>query len=277
MRAPSRSSSPAPERRWRPESGDWYRVPARRLFPAHDPARPHVRLGLAWFALVVASLWGGPAALAVPYGAAAGLGAAQAARAWRRVGALPVTRVAVGGAVLAPAGAAVAGRGLGAAVLLATAASVAMSPGDARAVVMRGGLSVRCWLPVGLAAASPVALARSDLGVAVALVVLVSAYDAGDYLFAAEASRGWVGIVGGALAVGVLAFALYVVALPPFGGAPVAPFALAVAVSAPLGQLVATWVLPDGRALASGLRRLDSLIVTGPTWLVLVHLVPLDG
>lgn len=179
--------------------------------------------------------------------------------------------------MLAPIGAALAGRGLGAALLVATAASVALAPGDARGVMVRGGLTVRCWLPVGLAAAAPVALARSDLGVAVALVVLVSAYDAGDYLFAAEASRGWIGILGGAAAVGVLAFALFVVALPPFGGAPVAPFAVAVAVGAPLGQLVATWVLPDGRALASGLRRLDSLVVVGPAWWLLLHVVPLDA
>lgn len=235
-----------------------------------------MRLGVAWFVVVLPCLVIGPLLLAVPYGVAAGLGAAQAARAWQRVGARVDLRVAAVAAATLPLGAALADWGLGAAVLVATAGSVALVAGGGRAVVATGGLTVRCWLPVGLAAAAPVALARSDTGAALALVLLVSAYDAGDYLFAADARRGWIGVLGGAAAVGVLGFSLFVVALPPFGGAPVLGFAAAVAVLAPLGQVVASWVLPDGRAVASGLRRLDSLILAGPAWLLLLHLVPLD-
>jgi hypothetical protein len=83
-----------------------------------------------------------------------------------------------------------------------------------------------------------------------------------------------IGFLAGAAAVGVLTFSLFVVALPPFGGSGVVPYGLAAAVLAPLGQIAASYVLPDGRALASGLRRLDSVLLVGPAWLVLFAVAP---
>jgi hypothetical protein len=49
-------------------------------------------------------------------------------------------------------------------------------------------------------------------------------------------------------------------------------FGGAVAVLAPLGQLFASALLPAAGAPASGLRRLDSLLLAAPLWCVAVGL-----
>src|SRR5688500_3759773 len=57
----------------------------RRLAVVYDIEPPHVRLGLAWFLLVVVAIAvGGTLGLAVVYGGASALGAYQCARCWRR-------------------------------------------------------------------------------------------------------------------------------------------------------------------------------------------------
>ena len=110
---------------------------------------------------------------------------------------------------------------------------------------------------------------------ALSLVVLGAAYDAGDYIFGADTRHRWVGLIAGSFAVMVVSFSLWVIQIAPFGGDPVFVFAAALIVTAPLGQVVASFVLPDGRALASGLRRLDTLIVAGPVWVLLLWYYPL--
>jgi len=235
-----------------------------------------VRLGLLWFVVLVASLVGGALTFAVPYAAAAGLGAAQAARAWRRAGLRPHVGVGVAIAAGLPVATALSTRGVGAAVLIGVAASVLAAGGSVSTVLRDAGCTIRCWLPVGIAAASAVAIARIDLGAAVALVVLVSAYDCGDYLVGADARWPIIGTLAGAAAVAVLSFSLYVVAIPPFGGADVFVFGAALALCAPLGQIAASFSLPDGRVLASGVRRLDTLLLGGPVWVGLLMWYPLD-
>jgi hypothetical protein len=226
--------------------------------------------------VAIAALVLGLPALAVVFAAPAALGAAQTARAWRLAGERPQVLVAAACAALLPLSVTFGSWGLGAGVLVATAVSVTAAPGPGSQVVAVAAATIRSWLLVGLAAASVVALARIDLGAAVALVLLVSAFDCGDYLVGVDARWPAVGTMAGIAAVAVVTFALFVVVMPPFGGAPVAVFGAAVALLAPLGQVAGSAVLPDGRALASGLRRLDSYLLTGPAWLVLLAVVPLD-
>jgi len=47
-------------------------------------------------------------------------------------------------------------------------------------------------------------------------------------------------------------------------------FAALAAVGAPLGQIVASAILPRGVAWAPALRRLDSYLVVAPLWLLLL-------
>jgi hypothetical protein len=261
----------------RPESGDWVGVAGRRWLPAIDSERPHVRLGLLWFLLELVALAAASFSLvwlAVPYAAVAAVGALQIARSWRRVGYRPQALVAALSAAALPLGAGMHRTGLGVAVLAATAASVVVVPGDVRRLLADAGCTVRSWLFIGLAAASVVACGRVDLGAAVALVVLWAAYDCGDYLVGADARWPVIGTLAGLAAAGVVSFWLYLVAFPPFGGTDVIPYAVAFAVLAPLGQVAASMVLPDGRALASGLRRLDTVLLAGPAWILLLELRP---
>jgi hypothetical protein len=260
----------------RKESTEAPGVGGHRWWPQYDSERPHVRLGFLWFVVVLVSLVGGAPAVAVPYAVAAALGAAQAVKAWRRVGQRPHLAAAVGTASAMPLATAVTSRGAGAAILIGAAASVLVIPGSVRVLLRDAGCTIRCWLPAGLAAASVVAVARLDIGAAVALVILVSAYDCGDYVVGADARWPIIGTLAGAAAVGVLSFSLYVVALPPFGGPPVFVFGAALALLAPLGQIAASFSLPDGRLLASGLRRLDTLVLAGPAWVALLTWYPLD-
>jgi hypothetical protein len=255
-----------------PESGAWVGLPGRGLRPEADTQRPHVRLGVLWFLAVGVSFGGGTVGLAVPYAAAAALGAAQTARSWRRVGGGANLAVAAAAAAGLPVATALWSRGFGAAVLVAVGASVAVATGPVDRLLADAGLTVRSWLFVGVAAASMVAVHRVDPAAALALFLLVSAFDTGDYLMGVDTRWPAVGTIAGMAAVAVLSFSFFVVALPPFGGPEVLVFGGAVAVLAPLGQIVASLVLPDGRAVASGLRRLDSLVLTGPAWLVLFAL-----
>lgn len=267
-------ASDAPTRR--AESVRGAQSVGHRWWPQYDSQRPHVRLGFLWFVVLVGSLLGGALTFAIPYAAAAALGAAQAARAWRREGFRPHVPVAMAVAAGLPVLTALSTRGAGAAILIGVAASVLVAGGSVRTILRDAGCTIRCWLPVGLAAASAVAIARIDLGAAVALVVLISAYDCGDYIVGADARWPIIGTLAGMAAVAVLSFSLYVIAIPPFGGADVFVFGAALALFAPLGQIAASLSLPDGRVLASGVRRLDTLLLVGPVWIGLLMWYPLD-
>jgi hypothetical protein len=261
----------------RPESDAWLTADGRRWLPVLDSQRPHVRLGVLWFLVELAALVAGSFSLvllAVPYAATAAIGAMQVARAWRRVGYRPKMVVAALCAAAMPVAAGAAEYGLGVAVLAATAASVLVTGGGMLLLLRDAGCLVRSWLFVGLAAASVVGIARVDLGAAVALVLLWAAYDCGDYLMGADARWPAIGTLGGMAAAGVVTFWLYVLAFPPFGGAEVLVYAVPFVVLAPLGQVAASMVLPDGRALASGLRRFDAVLLAGPVWMALLEVRP---
>lgn len=240
----------------------------------HDVKRPHVRLGVMWLALLLGALWLGEVALAVLYGLVAAVGALQTAKAWRRRRQRPNMLVAGLGA-LAMALAAVAGsRAVGAVVLLIVAAALGAALADERrrSTVADAGFTVRSSVFIGLAAASVVLVYEYQAGAALSLIVLACAYEAGDYVIGSGSPNPYEGPLAGFAAVAVLTFSLFVFEPQPFDDAGILIYGATIGVLAPLGQLAASLLLPDSRAVASGLRRLDTLLLAGPVWLVLLDL-----
>jgi hypothetical protein len=98
-------------------------------------------------------------------------------------------------------------------------------------------------------------------------VLVVSAYEVGDYLVGSGARNAFEGPIAGAAAVLVVQFSISVLGLvEPFTISNGLLFAALAAVLCPLGQITASLVLPSVRAKAPAMRRLDSLILLGPVW-----------
>jgi hypothetical protein len=270
-----RSRRSAPARRSSPD-GDSYRVDRlakSRFGIVYDIDGPRVRLGVAWFVAAIATAYLGLLPLALLVAAIAAVAAAQTAQALRTKWCRPsrATAAAIAGAI--PLAAAV-GTGLaGLVVIVAAIASVVLAnmrrPRRTDPIV-DGGAVIRASLFVGLAAASLVMLYRVDIGAAVTLLVVLSAYECGDYLIGSGASNMVEGPFSGFLAVVVVAGAAAVIQPPPFTALGLWLYALVAAATAPVGQIAASAILPRAGATAPALRRLDSYLVAGPVWLVLL-------
>jgi hypothetical protein len=150
---------------------------------------------------------------------------------------------------------------------LAVIRSATVAPSRRRlSVIATTGVTLRCAVPAGLAALGMVLTGHVGPSPAVVLVVLVSAYDLGCFLFGAESSP-VSGIVGGVVCTMAVATPIWAFQLPPFdGGSEAFIYAGLVAVTAPLGQLMASLALPSASSWAPALRRLDAYIVTAPLW-----------
>lgn len=133
---------------------------------------------------------------------------------------------------------------------------------------------VRCALLPATTAVSVALLAYVDMGAMVILLLLVSAYEIGDYLMGAEADGVLEGPVAGMAAVLVTTFAVSVLQLGPFEARAAWVFGALVAVLAPFGAILASAIAPSSDAAGTALRRLDAWIVVTPVWawLLLVHL-----
>jgi hypothetical protein len=245
----------------------------RRLAVIYDTDGPRVRLGVLWFLVNVATWFAGVWAITVLYGVIAGVAALQTARCWRRQGARPDRAVAGAGAVAMVLAAGITTGALGIAILGLVVAAFVVAERRAAATPRRrtpafvdAAATIKCSLFPGLAAASVVVTARFSLGGAIALILLVSAYETGDYIVGSGAPNPYEGPVAGATAIVVITFAVTALGVRPlsFPGS----FALGAmaAVLCPIGQLVASAVLPSVTAPASALRRLDSLLVLAPAW-----------
>jgi hypothetical protein len=247
----------------------------RRYAVVYDIDGPRVRLGLLWFVLAFVAIVVGPLPTAVVYGAAAALAAAQTAKAARRRRRRPSLLVAAGMAGGTVLGACLGAGGAGVGILAGTALAVgtaASDTGSRNPTATDAGWTIQCALPVGLAAMSMVLLTRLDQGSAIALLLLVSAYETGDYLVGSGSRNPFEGPLAGIAAIVVVTFVISSLSISAFDFSEAWTFGAAVAVLAPLGQLFASALLPAADAPAPALRRLDSLLLAAPMWCAAVGL-----
>jgi hypothetical protein len=245
-------------------------IDRHRLAVVYDIDGPRVRLGVAWFlGALVATLIPLPLAAAVVYAVAAGLAARQLVRAWGSVpwqadvaaglGSVPVLAALVGPQAV------VATCALGAVV----AVGCACAPDGAR---LRGGegrvaaAGILCLsLVPALGAASFVLVRRHSVIAALVLLVVASAYEMGDYIVGSGGSTPVEGPLAGITTATLLALPLALVLVEPYDTAGVVLLPLT-ALACPLGQVVASAVLPGAAAPAPALRRIDTLLLLAPVW-----------
>lgn len=257
-------------RRMRARAGSRYRI-------HYDIEGPRVRLGIAWFLGAIVALALGVVAVALYFGLAFSAAASHSLRTWRARGAPVDPRVALLGAAAVIAGAAVHPRAMGVALLVVTAAIVGLAAragaDDAKDAVARASLALQCTVPVAVAGGCFILLFQLEPWAAIALVLLASAYETGDYLIGSGATNNVEGPVAGGVAVLVVALAVAALGFPPFGLGEAVAFGVIVGPLAFAGQMLASVVLPHARAFAPALRRVDSLLLVAPLWYVGIDLL----
>lgn len=242
---------------------------SRRYAIVHDTNGPHVRLGVMWFMVAALAIGIGPLPTAIAYGAAAAIAAAQTARRWRKRKHRPDEIIAAAMAGLMGAGACFGAGGAGLGVLIGVVLAYMRATGDLKSPNPKledAGWTIQCALPPGIVAVSMVLLARLDQGSALALLLLVSAYETGDYLIGSGARNPYEGPAAGAAAIVVITFLVSTLPISTLDFGEAWLFGGLVVLLAPLGQLVASALLPSARSSASALRRLDSLLLVAPVW-----------
>ncbi len=246
----------------------------QRLFGGYDIDGPRVRVGFLWFLLLAGALYAGLVALGVLYGLVAGVAATQTAREWRRVGRQPSRLVAGLGALLVPLTASVSLVLPGLVILAVPVAALGAALFRRRRrtpLLDAAGTTVRSSVFHAVGAAAVLVTYRASIAGAIILVVLVCAYEMGDFLVGAESGSVVIGPIAGIIAVGVFTASVAVFQLSPFREPLDAiVFGALVAVLCPLSQMVASLLLPTASAKAPALRRLDSLLLTAPAWVWLL-------
>ena len=104
------------------------------------------------------------------------------------------------------------------------------------------------------------------MGALVVLLILISAYETGDYLMGSEAESIFEGPLSGIAAVMVVTFAEAVFQIGPFETRAGWVFGALVAVLAPLVALLASVLAPTSESAGPALRRLDVWLVVAPVW-----------
>jgi len=241
----------------------------RRYAVVHDIDGPRVRLGVLWFVVALGALVAGPLATALLYATTAAIAAAQTARTWGRRGHRPNELIAAAMAGATGLGACLGAGGAGLGILAGVALALVGAMGERRSNQTRiadAGWTIQCALIPGLAAASMVLLARLDQGSAIALLLLVSAFDTGDFLIGSGSRNRFEGPLAGFAAILVVTFIVSTLPISALDFDQAWLFGGLVAVLAPAGQLLASVLLPDATAPASALRRLDSMLLAAPIW-----------
>jgi hypothetical protein len=268
-KARAKASPKARSRRPRRTGSDRVRRLRKRYGVVYDTSGPRVRLGVCWFAVAFVAILVGPVATSVVYGLAAALAAAQMARAWRKKAPKPSDVMAAGGAALIVGGACFGAGGAGLGMLGAVAAAFVAASGDhvsRNPRIADIGWTLQCALAPGIVGMSMVLLARLDQGSAIALLLLVSVYETGDYLVGSGASNPFEGPAAGVAAIVVVTFIVSTLPISALSFGQAWLFGGLVAVLAPAGQLLGSGLLPTATSPASALRRLDSLLLTAPVW-----------
>ncbi len=249
-----------------------------RYVVVHQPRSSELILSAGWFFLLLVAFFIGSGGLAVLFAVTAGIGALQLCARWaeRRHACNPV--LAALGAASLPIAAYISNRVLGAAILFFVLAAVLFPNGfvvpkaaiDVGAGLSEGWVTIGALLVPGLAAASVVQIHRIDAMSLVFLGSAVCTYDAGDHLCGSGFGSRLVGPVSGMLGVFVVTAAMQVIGPDPFNAPSIWLTGLALAVLAPVGQWLGSWLLPRADSPAPGLRRLDSWFVAAPFFWVVV-------
>lgn len=251
----------------RARSGDRWRV-------HYDIDGPRVRLGLLWFLGAMVAFTIGVPAVVVYFGVAFAAAASHSLRTWRARGQPVDPRIALAAtaAVVAIAGLGAPAMGLGVLALVVVAVVVSTrvpnADGDWSDVAARTGLLLQVMLPTAVAGGCLVLLAELEIWAAISLVLIVSAYETGDFLIGSGASNSVEGPVAGFAAVLVTALVVAASGVSFDGVATAMVFGVAVAPLAFAGQILGSAILPHSRAFAPALRRVDSLLLTAPVWYV---------
>lgn len=240
----------------------------------HDIDGPKVRLGFLWFVVSVGACVLARPLLALVMGVAAAYAADQLVRIHGEPGTArqllgqPARLAAVLGGLALPLAAAAGADTLTAACAATVLVTLVAAGGRATSTLI-------AVLSVGLAAASPVLLHHLGTAAALFLLLLIAAYDAGDFIVGTGAGTTWEGPAAGIAAVAVVGFGATVIAPPPLLEEGAAMLAVLVALLAPLGPVLASMLIGDGATKARFVRRLDSLLICGPvTAYVLAALLP---
>jgi hypothetical protein len=248
----------------------------------HDTDGPRVRWGIVWFFTAVGAAALDQAVLALVMGLAAALATDQVLRLWASDAAAAAGARAGGllsdprrlPAVIAAAAIPLAS-GAGADTLVAVLPAVILvvlvqrlctasfQPAHGRAAV-DAAVGVAVSLASGLAASAPVLARGFGAQAAVVVLILVCAYDAGDFLVGSGSTTWWEGPAAGVAAVAVATFAVSVVPLEPVDAPAAYALGTLTCLLAPLGPPAASLFVGSGRRPARFLRRLDSLLLLGP-------------
>lgn len=242
----------------RSRSADERRPTARR-------AAPTCRLGVLWAAVAVAATAEGPVAVALVVGPVAAVAAATivrngSSRQPRRVA------IAAGAAAVVPL-AALGGPIAALAVGVAAVVGVLVVSGPGEGWV----ISAAAVGGPAAASASLVLAADASLGVALCLVSAICLFDMANYVVGTGRTGGVVGALAGLVTIAVFSMLIAAVVDPPFSGSRPWIMGGLVAVLAPLGVALARR-LSRGASLPA-LRRLDSLLLAGPAWVVASHVL----
>lgn len=244
----------------------------RRTTLLIDIAGPKVRLGVIWFIALLAGSAAGRVPLALLFAVVAFVAALQVAahlmiledresRLAAGCGAASITLVAIGGPRL-----------VGVAVLIFVAVAVALASRtiDPEFRWQVAGLTIRSGLFVGLAGASVVLAHRVDTMSYFYLVAAASAYEMGSFLVGSGARNQIQGPLAGIVSVLIVVYGWAAFPFPPLDVTATWVAGVMLAVLLPAGQYFGTMILPRADARAPALRRIDSYLLAGPAYVVLL-------
>jgi hypothetical protein len=250
-----------------PSADDWARVA-----PVYEVEGPRVRLGVLWFAAAAIAVIASPLTVAVAYGVAAGWAARQVVLAWRS----PTIHADVAtGLAVVPIFAAVLGVGPGVMALAAVIVVAVVVGVYAPGAGLRGGaghlagigIMIQAVVPVAVAGGAMVLVRAQSPAAAIVLLGLASAYEVGDFIVGSGSSTPVEGPLAGGAAVVLTGFPLALLLVEPFDVVGV-PLLGVAALCCPVGQWIASAVLPRPEAKAPALRRIDTLLMLAPVWAV---------
>lgn len=257
---------------------------SKRLAVPYPTDGPKITFGICWFALLVGAVLLGAyfddpviasvavAGVAAPIAGLAGLQTGNAwfpqlsaTRTWTASAAYLTGISGFYGAWGVPIGVAMG--------LILLLFYVLLYRGHRRTPAQLFDVLARSAIPAGLAVASLAALGGVGIGAQISLILLVSAYETGDFIVGTGSANAIEGPLAGLVALGAMTFLLFLVQPAPFETTTILLFAALAGICCPLGQILASGLLPRGNAWAPALRRLDSYLLAAPLWLVLIDRV----